>query len=1061
MTDRVEPPFVGESRHKIVDGLVTLLTDVQLHERALWVSIEAPSGWGKTRVAHAFYEKIAGRQEKRYWPATILEGTDATLHDVASRRKRVFPEPSCFDREAGSLPEFFWWGIACDLRNGVPTQILQQDLGQLEAHSVFLEAAWSALVKGTEKYGMSGERARQVALKLAEESATEGAGFLAQKLLEVSLPGLGLAVDLAKFGFGKAQAGRDQRRAIAQAGVLPNDEKIDIVEEAAATLKRLARPGLPVIVFIEDLHRDNGLVSRLLDNLLRANAPVLILTTTWPGELEQSEQLFPLLSDPVIGDRIYRLHHNRPVPEVFPPGASMDALSPDALRALIQSYYPVTSGAVLDGLAARYNNPLPIEIICTLPKHRNRSRDGALRLSAEEIGQLPRQVSDLYRQLWNELPYRAQCALALSTLAIPESDAAWHRDLVRKALEPVAGLIDGSDSPAISPDDVPHGWVREIEDWLRRFNEPDQMRIAREDLEERALFGDEVIAPFLDALVAQIVADGLRNGDEAQKPTDEAQYRAWLILALRSTGRIDDDLVLDGILLLLTALSDKPLEARRCLLLGEVFHHMRVASDDERALKIRANLASTLGETGRVDEAMAAIETLLTDQRRILGEDHPDVLITRNNLAHWFGETGRVDEAIAAFEALLPDERRVLGEDHPEVLRTRGNLACWFGEAGRVDEAIAAFEALLTDQYRILGEDHPDVLIARNNLAGWLGQAGRVDEAMAAIETLLADQRRILGEDHPDVLLTRNNLAHWFGQAGRVDEAIAAFEALLRDQRRVLGDDHFDVLRTRNNLAHWFGHVGRVGEAIAAFQALLMDQRRILGDDHPEVLRSRNNLAYWFGQAGRVGEAITAFEGLLPDHRRVMGKDHPDVLRTRNNLAHLFGEAGRVDEAIAAFEALLTDQRRILGEDCPDVLVTRNNLALCFGETGRVDEAVAAFEALLTDQRRVLGEDHPYVLKTCSNLAHWCGKAGRVDEAITAFEALLPDQRRILGEDHPDVLIARNNIAHWFGQAGRVDEAIAALEVLLPDQRRVLGEDHPSVLKMQNRIAEMKGAAPK
>ena len=49
--------------------------------------------------------------------------------------------PKRFERPGGSLPEFFWWGIACGARNGVPTSRLRVDLEQLYAHAEWLEDA--------------------------------------------------------------------------------------------------------------------------------------------------------------------------------------------------------------------------------------------------------------------------------------------------------------------------------------------------------------------------------------------------------------------------------------------------------------------------------------------------------------------------------------------------------------------------------------------------------------------------------------------------------------------------------------------------------------------------------------------------------------------------------------------------------------------------------------------------------------------------------------------------------------------------------------------------------
>ena len=78
----------------------------------------------------------------------------------------------------------------------------------------------------------------------------------------------------------------------------------------------------------------------------------------------------------------------------------------------------------------------------------------------------------------------------------------------------------------------------------------------------------------------------------------------------------------------------------------------------------------------------ATMEQLLIDQLRVLGPDHPEILLaTRANLASWLGEIGDPASAAAALEQLLIDQLRVLGPDHPDILATRANLAFWRDKA--------------------------------------------------------------------------------------------------------------------------------------------------------------------------------------------------------------------------------------------------------------------------------------------------------------------------------------------------------------------------------------------
>jgi tetratricopeptide (TPR) repeat protein len=185
---------------------------------------------------------------------------------------------------------------------------------------------------------------------------------------------------------------------------------------------------------------------------------------------------------------------------------------------------------------------------------------------------------------------------------------------------------------------------------------------------------------------------------------------------------------------------------------------------------------SELGDS--TAQAIATAESLLADQEKVLGNDHPDTLTTRGNLANAYTDTGRTTEAIALHDQNLADQERVLDNDHPDTLRTRNNLAATYQAAGRTTEAIALHEQNLADQERVLGSDHPDTLRTRNNLAVAYQAAGRTTEAIALHQRNLANLDRVLGSDHPDTLITRGNLANAY-----------------------LGNNRLETLRTRNNLS--------------------------------------------------------------------------------------------------------------------------------------------------------------------------------------------------------------------------------------------------------------------
>ena len=290
--------------------------------------------------------------------------------------------------------------------------------------------------------------------------------------------------------------------------------------------------------------------------------------------------------------------------------------------------------------------------------------------------------------------------------------------------------------------------------------------------------------------------------------------------------------------------------------------------------------ASELG----LDYEALTLDVAVDSLDGLLGPDHPASLTSRNNLAYAYHAVGRLSDAIALYQQVLTDSIRVLGQDHPDTLASCNDLAGAYESAGRLTEAIALYEQVQEDYTQILGDNHPSTLTSRNNLAGAYESAGRLTEAIALYEHVQEVCTRILGKDHPRTLTSLNNLACAYREGGRLIEAIALYEQALTDRIRVLGKDHPRTLTSLNNLAHAYHTAGHLVEANALYEQLLADSIRVLGEDHPDTLISRNNLAGTNQVAGHLTEAIGQFEQLLADCLRVLDTDHPLTAVVRKNL---------------------------------------------------------------------------------------------------------------------------------------------------------------------------------
>jgi len=59
---------------------------------------------------------------------------------------------------------------------------------------------------------------------------------------------------------------------------------------------------------------------------------------------------------------------------------------------------------------------------------------------------------------------------------------------------------------------------------------------------------------------------------------------------------------------------------------------------------------------------------VVNTRKRVLGEDHPDLLISMDNLALTYRNQGRWKEAEELQMQVLQTRKRLLGEEHPDSL---------------------------------------------------------------------------------------------------------------------------------------------------------------------------------------------------------------------------------------------------------------------------------------------------------------------------------------------------------------------------------------------------------
>ena len=819
-----EAEFVGEGRRGIVTGLLELFDQVRRDQRPVWISLEAPTGWGKTRIAREFYSALARTRqtEPAYWPTTIVSNRSK----VSERRKIV--NPPAFDHVPMSRPAYLWWGVACGVRNGTPTESLIQDVSVLRKHIDHLENAWWYRAGFVEKFASPAFSAlREEVLEEGKVAIVEFGFTKAAELIGGALPGFSAMSWLVRKGVAQGKAAHARSRSLKSAEeIVYQPSEVDEVESFLAKIA----PLVPAVLFVEDVHDADHLLLELLERLIRRDVPVMILTTGWPEFIDASRGLSRAMR--IAGERLIRVdEQTKTLPWPFPPEATLRALETEDLASILYSYHEQVSPATKDALMATFRNPFALELV--LETYGNAERD-VLDIDPKDVEKLSAKVEDLYKKAWERLDQPDRERLTLATLGIPAiisgnatDSRSWDRVMLETALaHPAQDQPDGH----VGGNVVDRAWVRIINEVLSQFHDVAQMNVAASEFikEPQRLRVRDALINEANRLIA--------NPDT---PADRSAQASRLLLAY-GTELNEHDFV-NATRALVDVLADLPQETETIARLGENAYP-RLDLRNKRDRDLLWSFAQAQLELGHPDRAIELLEELLEVEREVYAPDASEVVGTRRSIASALASDGRPQAAVDLLEEVLAHQLSTLTEMDAEVLDTRAQLAIALADADRPQEAIQLNEDLLVMQAKTLGDDSLQLINTRQRLATALTDSGRPREALPVWEQVAMELSARFGPDSPNTLVARSSLAGAVEDALGAVDAVAQYSALLADERRVLGPDHRNVLITRENLARSTNASGDHAEAIAMYLTLIEDETRILDSDHPLLLRARANL---------------------------------------------------------------------------------------------------------------------------------------------------------------------------------------------------------------------------
>jgi len=241
-------------------------------------------------------------------------------------------------------------------------------------------------------------------------------------------------------------------------------------------------------------------------------------------------------------------------------------------------------------------------------------------------------------------------------------------------------------------------------------------------------------------------------------------------------------------------------------------------------------IAGNLRFRGQHDSALALYREALDLGVRSRGPEHTEVALAMLYLADQLalGDTIHYEESEGLYKEALAMQRRLLGEDYPNLVHGLGGLADLANKRGRYEEADAYQRQSIDLRLRTLG---PDNAVIAQAYGAYGNQRARMDDWAGALRyygMALPLLRRHLGEG-PDLASMLITSARAWLELGQPDSAVSQAAEAIGIYRATVGADNWRLADAYSTSGRAQQSAGRYAAAETAFR----EARRIYGGAAP------------------------------------------------------------------------------------------------------------------------------------------------------------------------------------------------------------------------------------
>jgi eukaryotic-like serine/threonine-protein kinase len=346
--------------------------------------------------------------------------------------------------------------------------------------------------------------------------------------------------------------------------------------------------------------------------------------------------------------------------------------------------------------------------------------------------------------------------------------------------------------------------------------------------------------------------------------------------------------------------------AREALSLREKY----AAPNSEAAAESLSILGNIFTTQGKREESLQ----LLTRALRIRQQrdaNSEGVAATLHFLALHSVRFQDYEKSFAEFKRSMEIRATLVGEGHPDYLVTLEEYANALNLAHRYAEAEAAMRRALAQRRKLHGNDNEKIAFGLNVLGNIVNRQGREREAIVIIQEALAIVEKKFGTQSMPYASVLNNLAISQQNVGDLTGAERAYTEAMQIFASIWPETDLTLARVRFNVARIRIQMRQFDGVETLLQKSYATRQKALGDKHGDVIETSLLMGDWHLAAGNLTKAIETIEQISP---LMPVKDAFTTINFERLRARVAVKQGNRDEILNSLERVEQMTNKAFGE---------------------------------------------------------------------------------------------------------------------------------------------------